>query len=284
MLFAEVLMMCPAWLEAQKVQRPALYGIAKMTYRISSFELAQRYFGEFLGFDKAFTYSSENGEIETYKVNDRQFIEFVEDENAPVKNRVVSVSFETDDVSQMRDYLRSKNIPIIKDVYIDGAGNRVLLVRDPADVPIEIIEYTSSSLHMKSKGKFLSSNRISTRIHHAGLYSDTLEDESVFYTQVLGFEQVFRFPVDKKETPRILYFRLPESAEMIEHYPTQDANFTHPCFVTMDIQETISVLRERKKDEVLPPPSIGMGKRWLLNIWTRDGMKVEFTEPYISVF
>ncbi len=271
-------------LNAQEVQRPSLYGIAKMTYRISSFELAKRYYGDFLGFSRAFSYPSGLGKVESYKVNDRQYIEFVEDKEAASKNRIISVSFETDNVSQMKDYLLSKGILLVKDLYTDGAGNRVLLINDPAGVPIEFIQYTSNSLHVKSKGKHLSSKRISTRIHHVGLYSKALEDEPFFYTRILEFKRVFRFPADEKEAPRILYFRIPESAEMIEHYPTTDINFTHPCFVTMDIQETFSTLRERKKDEALPPPSIGMGKRWLLNLWTADGTKVEFTEPYVSVF
>jgi catechol 2,3-dioxygenase-like lactoylglutathione lyase family enzyme len=264
--------------------RPPIWGIAKMTFLISDFELARDYYGRFLCFDEVFSYPSDSGKVLSFKINDRQFLEFIEDRDAFRKNRLSSVSFETDDVQKMEDYLLSKNIIIAKETHTDGAGNNVLLVYDPSGVPVEFVEYGEQSLHMQSRGKSLSSGRIATRLHHAGLYSDNMEDAPVFYTQILDFKRVLRVPEDMVKDAQILYFRLPESAEMIEHYSTKDKNFSHPCFVTMDIQETYSTLRKREKTEVLAIPSIGLGKRWLLNITNKDGTKVEFTEPYISVF
>jgi catechol 2,3-dioxygenase-like lactoylglutathione lyase family enzyme len=271
--------------QAQEVRRPPLYGIAKMTFRISSFELAKKYYGDFLGFDRAFSYPSGQGAVESYKINDRQFLEFVEDGEAPRKNRLVSISFETDGVRQMKDYLVSKGIVPSKDVYTDGAGNKVMLVIDPSGVPVEFIEYGRQSLHVLSRAKYLPERRIATRLHHAGLYCRQMQDSPAFYTAILQFQRVLRFPPQPEQgEPKILYFRIPESAEMIEHYPTGDENFNHPCFVTQDMQETFSILRDRRTAEALPPPAIGLGKRWLLNLWNADGTKVEFTEPYISVF
>lgn len=264
--------------------RPPIWGIAKMTFLVSDFELAREYYSRFLGFEEAFSYPSDSGMVLSFKINDRQFLEFIEDKEAPRKERLSSVSFETEDVQKMEDYLLSKKILIAKTVYVDGAGNKVLLVYDPSGIPVEFVEYDKQSLHTLSKGKYLSSRRIATRLHHVGLYSDNMEDEPLFYTQILGCKRVLRVPEDNGEKPRILYFRLPESAEMIEHYPTTDRNFNHPCFVTMDIQETLSLLRERQRTETLSNPSIGLGKRWLLNLTNKDGTKVEFTEPYISVF
>ena len=269
---------------AQNVERPALYGIAKMTYRISNFDLAQSYYGEFLGFSKAFSYSGKEGTIDSYKINNRQFLEFVADKNASLKKRLVSVSFETENAQKMQEYLLSKGVALDRDVYIDGAGNKVLLTHDPSGIPIEFIQYMPGSKHVKSMGRFLSSERIATRIHHVGLYSKQMLENPEFYTQILGFQLILRIPEDRNVEPKLLYFRIPESAEMIEHYPSPDENFNHPCFVTMDMQETYSILRTRKKTEVLPPPGMGMGKRWLLNIWNQDGTKVEFTEPYMSIF
>lgn len=264
--------------------RPSIRGIARMTFLVSDLELARDYYGRFLGFDEAFSYPSDSGMVLSFKINDRQFLEFIEDREAPRKERLSSVSFETDDVQKMEDYLLSKNIIIARSVHTDGAGNKVLLVYDPSGVPIEFVEYGKESLHTRSKGNFLSSGRISTRLHHVGLYSDNMDDEPAFYTQILDCKRVLRVPQDTGEKARILYFCLPESAEMIEHYATTDRNFNHPCFVTMDIQETLSILRERKRTETLNAPSIGLGKRWLLNLTNKDGTKVEFTEPYISVF
>jgi len=43
---------------AQPVTRPANWGIAKMTFLVTNFNLAQSCYGNLLGFDKAFSYSS----------------------------------------------------------------------------------------------------------------------------------------------------------------------------------------------------------------------------------
>lgn len=270
---------------AQNVVRPPIWGIAKMTYLISSKELADRYYHSFLGFDYAFSYPSNEGKHLVYKVNNRQFLEFIVDTNAKEKNRFVSVSFETENCNQMETYLRGKGVNIISPSHIDNAGNKVLLVKDPSGILIEFIEYTPISLHMKSKGKFLSANRISTRIHHVGLFTKEMNDNPSFYTQILGCKLIIRYPQEISETPKMLYFQLPDCAEMIENYsPSKDLNFCHPCFVTDDIQEVLYKLKERKIVETLGTPMVGKGKRWILNITNTDGTKVEFTEPFIATF
>lgn len=259
-----------------------MWGIPKITYLVSDYSLAQRYYGEFLGFEKAFSYPSPIGQVVSYKVNDRQFIEFVQDPQAKEKDRVVSVSFETENAEQMRVYLQSKGVKVPENVITDGAGNKVFVVHDPAGIPIEFIEWGTKSLHRASKGKFLSPDRISQRIHHVGLFSLKLEDKPVFYTEILGFKPILRIPEDMSKEPQILYFQMPGTAEFIEHYPTDTRAFTHPCFVASDMQEVIYTLKERKKDEVLTSPMIGKGRRWLLNIYNSDGTRVEFTEMFLT--
>ncbi len=267
---------------AQDIQRPAMWGIPKMTYLVSDYTLAQRYYGDFLGFDKAFTYSSPLGDVVSYKVNDRQFLEFIKDTQAKEKDRLVSVTFETENVEQMRLYLASKGVKVPEKITVDGAGNKVFLVHDPAGVPVEFLEWGPKSLHRGSKGKFLSPNRISERIHHAGLYSLKLDDNPSFYTEILGFKTILRIPEDISLAPQILYFQIPGTAEFIEHYPTDTRAFSHPCFVAKDMQEVIYTLKERRKDEKLANPMVGKGRRWLLNIYNSDGTRVEFTEMFLA--
>jgi hypothetical protein len=59
---------------AQEVYRPAIWGIAKMTFLVSDFQLARDYYGKFLGFEEAFSYPSDLGKVISFKVNDRQFL------------------------------------------------------------------------------------------------------------------------------------------------------------------------------------------------------------------
>jgi len=265
-------------LKAQEISCPPIWGIAKMTFLVSDFEVARNYYGRFLGFAEAFSYPSPLGKTISFKVNDRQFLEFIEDADAKVKTRLVSVSFETEDVEQMRKYLHSKGVEVPSAVKIDGAGNGVILVKDNAGVPLEFIRFTPRSVHVKSKGKALSADRISKRIHHVGLYSKEVVDDNPFYAAILGCKEIWRYPELRQEKVQMNYLQFPDCVENIEHYPTTDINFNHPCFVVDDMQETIYTLKERKVDEKIGKPIVGKGKRWLLNMVNSDGTKVEFTE------
>lgn len=270
----------PMIAQIQSPSRPAIWGIAKMTYKVSNFDVARDYYGKFLGFDEAFTYSSDAGKIISFKVNDRQFLEFIEDKNAKNTARLVSVSFETEDVEQMRLYLKSKNITVPEKSLIDGAGNEVILVHDQYGVPLEFIDMKPNSLHRKSKGKFLSDRRISARIHHAGLYCKEVLDNDPFYVGILGFKELWRYPEDRSQKVVMNYLQIPECVENIEHYPSDDVNFSHPCLLVDDMQETIYTLKERKVKESLGIPGVGKGNRWLLNMTNEDGTKIEFTEAH----
>lgn len=265
---------------AQQTDRPSVWGIAKMTYLVSDFQLAREYYGAFLGFEEVFSYPSSAGNILSFKVNDRQFLEFIEDKNARTKPRLVSVSFETGNVEQMRKYLKEKGVPVPESTSIDNAGNEVMLVHDPYGVPVEFIHFNLNSLHMKSKGAFLTDRRISKRIHHVGLYCTRVIDDDPFYTGILGFRELWRYPEDHSLSVQMNYLQIPDCAELIEHYPSDDVNFSHPCFLVADMQETVYTLRERAGGVLPDSPMVGKGKRWLLNMVNADGTRVEFTEAH----
>jgi hypothetical protein len=110
-LFLFYVLLSPAG-KAQDFQCPPVWGMAKMTFLVSDFELAREYYGKFLGFDEAFSYQSDQGKIISFKMNDRQFLEFIEDSLSKEKNRLVSVSLETDSVEQMRMYLQLQGVEV----------------------------------------------------------------------------------------------------------------------------------------------------------------------------
>lgn len=161
-------------LNAQKTERPAVWGIAKITFLVSDMDMARDYYGRFLGFDEAFSYPSPLGTVVSFKVNDRQYLEFIVDKNAKEKKRLVSVSLETESVRDMQLYLQAMNVKTTQ-CSIDGAGNEVVTVQDTWGNQVEFIKLKENGLHRKSKGLFLSENRISKRIHHVGLYAGMID-------------------------------------------------------------------------------------------------------------
>ena len=267
-------------LMAQDAKPPAIWGIAKMTFLVSDFQLARDYYGKYLGFDEAFSYSTDLGKAISFKVNDRQFLEFVVDKQAKDKKRMVSVSFETENVEQMRQYLKSKGQNVPDKVTIDGAGNGIFVVDDLSGNHIEFVDLKANGLHRQSLGKYLSDRRISKRIHHVGLYAKTIRDDDSFYSGILKFKEQVRYPEDRNVSPSILYLGMADCIENIEHYSPNDENVSHPCFLVDDMQETIYTLKERKGSETIGKPGIGKGKRWIMNMRNLDDTRVEFTEAH----
>ena len=276
-LFTGLISICS--LIAQEVQRPAVWGIAKMTFLVSDMEMAREYYGRFLGFDEAFSYPSPSGTVVSFKINDRQFLEFIVDKQAKEKKRLVSVSLETESVPDMLHYLKAQGVKVSPCI-TDGAGNEVIVTQDAAGNNVEFIDLKANGLHRKSKGKFLSENRISKRIHHAGLYAEKIDEQDPFWVKILKCKEIVRYPLDKTQPGIIQYLSLGDCTENIEHYSPCDENFSHPCFLVEDMQETIYTLKERRNGQTVNRPSIGKTKRWLLNLQTPDKTRVEFTEAY----
>ncbi len=280
LFFLFLLLLKSHFLVGQEIQRPAVWGIAKTTFLVSDFQMARDYYGRFLGFDEAFSYSSKLGKVISFKVNDRQFLEFIEDRQAKEKKRLVSFSFETDDVEQMRQYLNQKGWTVPDKISKDGAGNEVFVVDDLSGNHIEFIDLKKDGLHRKSKGKYLSDRRISKRIHHVGIYAENIKDDDPFYAGILGFRELVRYPEDKNVSPTILYLGIPDCVENIEHYSPNDENVSHPCFLVDDMQETIYTLKEQKAAYKIGKPGVGKGKRWIMNMYNPDNTRVEFTEAH----
>jgi len=257
-----------------------MWGFARINFMVCDYQMAREYYGKYLGFDEVFSYDSNLGKVISFKVNDRQFLEFTEDKDAKKKARLVSLSFETENVEQMREYLKDRGVKAPDKITADGAGNKEILIHSPSGVPIEFISFEPSSLHRKSKGKFLSENRISRRIHHAGIYCSEMVDNDPFYAGVLGFKEQWRYPEDHREKLQVNYLHLPDCTENIELYASKDKNAVHVCFLSDDMQETIYKLKERSGGNFTSKPYIGKGKRWLLSIENQDGTKLEFTESH----
>lgn len=270
-------------LPARAQQRPQMLGFCKMTFLVSSHRMAGEYYGGLLGFDRAFTYGSPLGRVESYKVNDWQFLEFIEDGDAASKNRFVSVAIRTDDADGMRAYLLSQGIAA-SPVALDGAGNKSFTAEDDRGLTVEFTEWVEGSLHGASRGRFLSDRRISDKIHHVGLHLNGLEAAPRFWVEVLGFTELVRVPEDPALPPALVYYAMPGNTECIEQYsngePGLGSGFEHPCFLTYDVQTTLNTLRERDRRGRSYAPGMGRTRRWLINTANPDGTRVEFTEPF----
>jgi catechol 2,3-dioxygenase-like lactoylglutathione lyase family enzyme len=156
----------------------------------------------------------------------------------------------------------------------------VIRVEDPSGNPIEFISFGANGLHRQSEGLYLSERRISKRIHHVGLYAEIPGDQDPFYSDILKFVEIMRYPENRDLPPTLLYFGMKECTESIEHYFPADRDFSHPCFLVDDMQETIYALHKRRGNELLEKPVVGKSNRWILNLRNADGTRIEFTEAH----
>jgi catechol 2,3-dioxygenase-like lactoylglutathione lyase family enzyme len=265
---------------AQEVQRPPVWGIAKTTFLVSDMENAREYYGYFLGFDEAFSYPSAIGTVVSFKVSDRQFLEFVTDKSAKEKNRLVAVSLETQSAEQMRLYLKAQGVKVPPSTTIDGAGNEVFSCQDNDGNPVEFITLKTDGLHRLSKGRYLSPGRISKRIHHAGLYTETIDEQDVFWVKILKCRELLRYPDDRSQPAVIQYLYFDDSTESIEHYSPCERDISHPCLLVEDMQDAIYTLKERHIKQKVARPNVGKGNRWILNLRDQDMNRVEFAEAF----
>lgn len=251
-----------------------------MTFQVNDIELARDYYSGFLGFEEAFSYSSELGTFAVFKINNRQFLEFMENKQVKAGCILLSISFECDDLTKMQSYLKSRSVTILKKVSMDKAGNEVLVIESPESYNIEFISFKDNSLHRLSKGHFLGKNRISDRLHHAGLYISEVEKANHLYRDILGFKEMWRYNNDDASVPNFIYLQFPDCIENIEYVVVDDNNSSHPCFRVDDMQQTVYELKSRKGDFPFAKPTIGKGNRWLLNLISNQGARIEFTESF----
>jgi catechol 2,3-dioxygenase-like lactoylglutathione lyase family enzyme len=266
--------------KAQEVQRPPIWGIAKTTFLVGDMEKTREYYGRFLGFDEAFSYPSAIGMVVSFKVSDRQFLEFVTDTKASEKDRLVAVSLETQSAEQMRLFLKAQGVKVPSSTSIDGAGNEVFTVTDNDGNPIEFITLKTDGLHRQSKGRFLSPDRISKRIHHVGLYTATIDDQDAFWVKTLKCRELFRFPEDRSQPTIMQYLYFDDSTESVEHFSPCERDISHPCLLLEDMQDAIYTLKERQGKQDVARPNVGRGNRWILNVRDPDMNRIEFTEAF----
>jgi len=203
----------------------------------------------------------------------------VENKDAGKVPSFLSYSLETEDAEQMRRYLASKGVAVPASISKDRAGNEVFSVTDPSGITIEFIHFQPGSLHMQSKGKYLSGSRISQRIQHAGIYTKDVAANDRFYRDILGCKEIWRYQEPGSEYPKYVYLHFPESAEFIE-YSLSSPDVSHACLLADDMQTTIYSIKERGGAGIMSAPLIGKGNRWLLNLLNADHTRVEFTEAH----
>lgn len=282
---AAMLVFCfSAYAQNVKPQRPKITGIAHISLYSEDLDNAAALFKDYLGFGDPYFLRREGKPTFMFiKVNDRQYIEFVEDK----QHRLIKykhTAFETDDVEGMRLYLRSMGIVVPDQLDDVGTGFKSFFCKDFNGHDVEFVQYTSEGLLAQHKGENMPSTRISDTMRHVGWTCQDSPKDLAFYGYILGFTEFWRGGEDPSKINWIK-MRLPDSKDyvelmLIDHDLNQEelGLYNHLDFDMDDVQATKNLLDTRRLPAGCRPAgdqSKGVCGYGLSNVYLPDDTRIE---------
>jgi len=263
--------------------RPKITGVASFAVKVASLDEARAFYGGVLGLDEAFTIKNPIGgsDLTTFKINDRQYVYVAPDLKDPNDSRLLFIGFETANAKALRDYLASRDVTVPPSVSTDAEGNLSLLVKDPEGNSVQFIEYRSSSVQGRSKGKFLSPRRLSDHALHVGYRILDPQKLDGFYKDVLGYRLIWKGG-NRDDRFDWISMAVPDGNQWIEYMvntgtptPRQLGVLNHLALGTLDIEAVHKQVVERGYGDK-SVPSIGRDGRWLMHLYDKDFTRTEF--------
>ena len=269
-------------LAAQAPTRPALVGLDHVAFKISDADAAQRFYGELLGYP--IVQPRMAGAPLLARVNKRQAIVLEPGLPPDVDDRLSHIAFATSDLAALKANLdargvttsgpESRNCGRVGLRATDPDGNVVEFVQEEV-----IVASSSSSPYVP----------LSTRLYHAGVAVRDEAKAHAFYREVLGLEEIWRGGGDPARTSWV-NMRVPDGTDYVEYMlndkpPTREqlGSQHHACLLVPDIQAAWEAVRARTPAAAraaLQKPRIGRNNTWQLNLFDRDGTRVELMEPF----
>lgn len=273
---------------AENPPRPRILGVAHIAVYASDFEKSRAFYRDFLGYEEPYSLSKPDGSpsMTFFKVNERQYIE-LSPETTPKTDRLNHISIETDNAEAMRVYLASRGVKVPDKVGKGRIGNSNFNIKDPEGHTVEIVQYEPSGWTVREKGKHLGANRISTRMSHVGIIVLSLDTETKFYQDVLGFKETWRGSRSGTELSWT-NMKVPDGEDYIEFMlykeapePTARGSAHHLCLEVSDVPGSVANLEARpyrKEYSRQLEVRTGINRKRQANLFDPDGTRTEVME------
>lgn len=195
-------------------ERPKITGIAHFGVYTDDLENTASFFSDYFGYAKPYYVEREGMPTMMFvKINDRQYVEFVKDDECRVwKYR--HTAFEVEDIEAMRIYLRMMGVKVPSEVMDPGFGFKCFFIKDFSGHDVEFVQYTDSGLLAEHRGQDMPDTRISDSMRHVGWLCDDFSRDLAFYSFILGFKEFWRGGPDDN-TSKWIKLAIPDS-------PTRD--------------------------------------------------------------
>jgi catechol 2,3-dioxygenase-like lactoylglutathione lyase family enzyme len=274
---------------AQSPARPRITGISHVAYFVSDMPKALIFWHGLLGFDLSYNRTRPNSTDTTVaflKVNDHQYVELLADPPAGSKNFMSHLCFLTDDVERMRLYLAAQGVTVPAHTSHTRTGDLVFQIADPDGTQIEFSQPQPASVEAQGAGQFLSATRISEHIYHVGFLVGNTQRAIDFYTNILGFHEIWRGASNPTQLSWI-NMQVPDGSDYIEFmlYRTLPATFGNANHVALEVPSipaAVAALQSRPAFSAYGKsltPHLGVNGKRQLNLTDPDGTRVELMEP-----
>jgi catechol 2,3-dioxygenase-like lactoylglutathione lyase family enzyme len=274
-----------------KVERPKITGISHVGYFVSDLPKALGFWHDFLGFDESYDLKkpgSDEVRIAFIKINERQHIELFNEPPANPPNRMSHICFTTDNVEQMKAYLRSQGVAVNAGGEKTRTGDYAFEIKDPDGMLVEFVQSLPDGMEMRAAGKFMPASRISAKIYHAGFMVGNSAKSLDFYGRVLGFTETWRGGANPAELSWI-NMKVPDGDDYVEFmlYRTLDPKSmggkNHLSLAVPDMNKAVAALEARPAYKAYGKPleiHTGINRKRQVNLFDPDGTRVELMEPF----
>jgi catechol 2,3-dioxygenase-like lactoylglutathione lyase family enzyme len=262
-------------------KRPRIFGIARVQILTSDISAARSFYSKVLDHvhDCNWCEGLPGG---SFLVNLKQGIALSPDSSHALSSRIEEITFDTDNVRELRRYLTEKKIPISEACEKNKPIGPFLCVVDPEGHRISFIQSLGVTALKPGYPPEPPSNR---RIIHAGIIVHDQDAEDRFYKDILGFH-VYWHGGRKDDETSWVDMQVPDGTDWLEYMlnvsPDADHHtlgvMNHIAIGVADIKSETARLREEDVVPILDQPKIGRDGKWQLNLYDPDDTRVEFME------
>ena len=274
---------------AQDTARPKILGVAHIAIYAADFEKSRAFYRDFLGFEEPYSLTKADGtpSMTFFKINERQYIE-LSPETAPNTDRLNHISIQTDNAEAMRKYLASRGVAVPKAVSKGRIGNSNFNIKDPEGHTVEVVQYEPDGWTVREQGKHVTDARVSVHMMHVGIIVTALEPAMKFYTDVLGFSEIWRGGASETQLSWV-NLKVPDGEDYIEFMlakeaapPDKRGTAHHLCLEVRNVAAAVAALEAkpyRKQYTRTIEAKTGVNRKRQANLFDPDGTRTEIMEP-----
>jgi catechol 2,3-dioxygenase-like lactoylglutathione lyase family enzyme len=271
LMFFLALLLCPFAIAENGPQRPKILGIQTVVLRTSNLAAAESFYLPLVDPENKCDICR-RFPVPAFKLESGQWIHLDFSETKQPTNFLSMISFETDDLSKLKQYLSFHHV-----LFQQRKLSEIISVFDPEG---HEILFSQKNAETGIKAPAASARRI---IHVGFVVRDRVVEDS-FYKDILGFH-VYWHGGRKDDETSWVNMQVPDGTDWIEYMLNVPANadrhtlgaMNHIALGVPDIHAAEAQLRKNGWSGT-EQPKIGRGGKWQLNLYDPDDTRVELME------